>query len=251
MRLTSPHISGFLLLVIGLTIPVRADVRTLTDQQGRSIKADVISVENDVAKIKREDGRTFDLPLNQLVEEDQKKLREWAKAQESVIPAGAIDVVFGRTKFKSVKQPPESVTQTKTDGTTEVVGTINRTDEEWGYAVTLSNRLSKPLKKIRIEYVLFVKPDKEPGNNSKAPPLTRKSGSYTIDQIEARDQTIFKTVSMPTLKTELRGNVYWGKTGGKNAVSDSLYGIWARVYVDNQLITEISTPDTLASKEKW
>lgn len=243
--------AGCLLVLLDPVVPLRAEIRTLTDLQGRSVKADVISVENDIAKIKREDGRTFDLPLSQLTEEDQKALREWAKAQDSIIPAGAIEVVCGRTKFKSTKQPPEGVTQTRTDGTTEIVGTINRTDEDWGYSVTLTNRLSKPLKNVRVEYLLFVKPDQEPGNDKKAAKLARQSGSNRIALIEPRKQTMFKTTSMRTVKTEIRGNVTWEKTGGRGVVADTLHGIWVRIYVGDQLVTETSTPDTLAGKETW
>ena len=251
MRYITSLITSCLLALIGITPSIHAEVRTLTDQQGRSIKADVIAVENDIAKIKREDGRTFDLPLSQLVEDDQKTLREWAKAQESIIPAGAIDIVLGRTKFKSVKQPPESVTQPRSDGRPEVVGTINRTNEDWGYSVTLTNKFSKPLKRMRVEYVLFMKPDQEPGNDAKPAPLARQSGSHRVDLIEPHEQAMFKTISMRIVKTELRGNVTWSKTGGKNVVADSLYGVWVRIYIGDQLISETSVPDTLAGKEKW
>ncbi|HSI09422.1 MAG TPA: hypothetical protein VK985_12620 [Rariglobus sp.] len=73
-------------VLFGFATSGQAEVRTLTDQLGRSIKADVISVENDVVKIRRDDGRTFEMPLSQLIEGDQKSLREWAKAQETPAP---------------------------------------------------------------------------------------------------------------------------------------------------------------------
>lgn len=229
----------------------RAEVRTLTDKQGRTIKADVIAVENDVVKIKRDDGRSFDLPLNLLTDEDQAALRDWAKKQESIIPAGAIESVFGRGKFNSVKLPPESVMRSYTDGTQEVAGTINRTNEDWGYNVTLTNRLSRPLKNIRVEYRLFMKPDTAPGNDKGPVALKKTSGSHSIPEIAARSQALFKTTTVRTLKTELRGDVSWAKTGGQGRMSDSLHGIWARIYVGDQLVSETSTPDTLMSKETW
>lgn len=245
----------FACLLAGLSLVIaatgQAEVRTLTDQQGRTIKADVIAVENDTVKIKREDGRTFDLPLSQLGEADQKSLREWAKTQESVIPAGSIEAIFGRAKFKSTKLPIEEVKRSNTDGTEDVVGTIHRTNEDWGYTVTLVNRIAKPLKKVRIDYRLFVKPDKTPGGNAKAAPLTRQAGTEMISEIAPRSQAMFKTTTMRTLKTELRGDVRWGKTGGTGAVADSLYGIWVRIYVGDQLVNETCTPDSISTKETW
>lgn len=53
----------------------RAESFTLTDKQGRSIKADVISVTAGQVKIRRDDGQTFDLPLSTLADTDQKNSR--------------------------------------------------------------------------------------------------------------------------------------------------------------------------------
>ena len=78
-----PALALGLSLIVLVAIPdIHAEVRTLTDKQGRSVKAEVISVENNIAKIKREDGVSFNLPLGQLIEADQKSLLEWAKAQK-------------------------------------------------------------------------------------------------------------------------------------------------------------------------
>ncbi|MFA6289034.1 MAG: hypothetical protein WC661_16755 [Opitutaceae bacterium] len=253
-RMRALFLHLFLLAVCAMTaVPVlaEAEMRTLTDKQGRSIKVEVISVENGVAKVKREDGRTFELALNQLSEADRKDLLEWAKKQASIIPAGAIDAVFGRAKFKSTKLNTEVVMRTLTSGRQEIAGSIITIGEDWGYSVTLTNRLSKPLTNVRIEYQLFVKPTAGAGNSSQGTALVRTSGQKVIAAIDARDKALFQTTTIRATKTELEGNVKWSKTGGTAPVKDTLYGIWARIYVGDQLVSEVSTPDALAAKETW
>lgn len=251
MRLNDRLLLTVGLLLVMISGSLSAEVHTLTDQQGRTIKADVISVENDIAKIKREDGITFNLPLSQLAESDQKTLREWAKAQALLVPAGAIEAIFGRSKFKSTPTGSTNVTQTYSDGTTQVIGKIKTTSEEWGYSVTLKNKTSKALSTIRIDYILFVKPDNDPGNDKMKSALTRKKGSFIAEGIKAHGQSIFKTDTIQTTKTEISGDITWSKTGGTKPIKDTLYGIWARIFVGDQLISEISTPDTLMMKENW
>ncbi|MET0261522.1 MAG: hypothetical protein ABW223_01400, partial [Rariglobus sp.] len=68
------RLSSAVLFTLILFTEVQADVFTLTDKQGRSLKAEVLSVSNDQVKIKRNDGQTFNLPLATLAPEDQEKL---------------------------------------------------------------------------------------------------------------------------------------------------------------------------------
>jgi hypothetical protein len=80
------------LLTISALTPAGAQVQTLTDQQGRVLKAQVLAVDDGKVKIKREDGQTFELPLATLSGETQKSLKVWAEKAASEIPAGAVTV---------------------------------------------------------------------------------------------------------------------------------------------------------------
>lgn len=78
-----PYLTSFVivaLLVICLC-PSKAEVRTWTNQNGVSITAELISVEGNLVKIRREsDGREFSIPLTTLSEADQ------TFAKQSVAP---------------------------------------------------------------------------------------------------------------------------------------------------------------------
>jgi len=81
------HLRTLPLLLAAVAPLVQAEPQTLTDKQGRSLKAEVISVTGDQVKIKRDDGQTFNLSLANLSDDDQKRLKEWAAKN---LPADAL-----------------------------------------------------------------------------------------------------------------------------------------------------------------
>jgi hypothetical protein len=225
-------------LALGTGAPgLHAETRTLTDKQGRSLKADVISVEEGKVTIRRDDGHTFTLSLDTLSEDDQKSLKEWAAKQAKLIPAGSVEVQVSRGKFDTKK---------KDDG-----GGIIMSEEQWGYTATLFNRANMPLNGARVAYILFVKPDAEPGKDTTSAPLKQKPGSKTIDALAPHESINFRTDSIPIYKQQLKPGYIWGKTGTNTAIKDSLYGIWMRVYVGDQMVEEVVNPESLSKTEKW
>lgn len=212
-----------------------AEVFVLTDTQGRSIKADVISVENDTAKIKRDDGRSFELALSTLADADQTKLRDWAKKQaDKPLPAGAIGVVASRTKFDSEKsEATVPFIITYTDGTvkreTRIQVTVN---EEWGYSLTVENRTLQPINGLRLEYKLFSAVDSRGASTLQIPPL------------KPRDKVILKTNTVTLTKTHLKGD-------SVKPVGNQLQGVWVRIYKGDDLVHESSTPENISMNNKW
>jgi len=230
LRITTVLIAAFLGLV-----PLQAEVQTITDKQGRSIKADVLSVENEKVKIKRDDGQIFELPLASLDSGTQESLKAWAAKAASEIPAGAVTVELSRGVFSSSKS--------------EDISTVT-TEEKWGYSVTVANRGSKPLENLRFDYVLFVKPDLEPGKDARAAALKRATGSNTLPLVAIGSKAVFRTDSIKIYKQKLKPGWIWGKTGNSEMVRDTLHGIWVKAYAGNKLVAEICTPEGLMKTEK-
>jgi len=224
-------------LFFGLTSSgLHAETRTLTDKQGRSLRAEVISVADDTVTIKREDGQTFTLSLATLSDDDQQSLKEWAKKQAALIPAGGVELQVSRGKFETKKKDD---------------GGIILSEEQWGYTVTLLNHTRKALTGTRVEYILFVKPDSEPGKDATAVPLKQKAGDKKIDALGAQDSVNFRTDSITIYKQQLKPGWVWGKTGNNAAIRDTLYGVWLRAYVGDQLVGEFCSPEGLSKTEKW
>lgn len=86
-------------LLLGITLaPVHA--RTFTDLKGRALEAEPVSVEKATVKVRRADGTEFDLPLEDLSEEDRKYIAKWeedrraAAAEKAPKPGETLSFAF-------------------------------------------------------------------------------------------------------------------------------------------------------------
>jgi hypothetical protein len=232
-----------LALAGGLTL-ARAEMQTLTDKQGRSLKADVISVTGDKVKIKREDGQTFDLALSNLSDDDQSRLKAWAKQEAAKsLPADALVVEFSRGKFDTIKK---DVDVTLVGGGVVKDG-MTITEEKWGYAITLTNRTPQPIENLRSEYILFATVDSVHSDDKG---MRKKRYNNPIETIPTLGKITFRTETISAIKTKYNGNIVSGKTGD-NKSRETLFGIWIRMYRGDQLVYENSMPGTLRTTEKW
>ena len=215
---------------------LHAETRTLTDRQGRSLKAEILSVNGDQVSIKRDDGQTFTLSLATLSDDDQKALKAWAAKQAAMVPPGGVTLAISRGKFDTKKKDD---------------GGMTLSEEQWGYDVTFVNHTSKTLADVRVDYILFVKPDTEPGKDTVAAPLKQRAGSHKIDVVGIRDRVSFRTDSITLYKQQLKPGWIWAKTGSNSAIRDTLYGVWLRAYVGDQLVDEQCSPESLSKTERW
>jgi len=213
------------------TALLAAAPRTFTDQMGRTISAEIVSVQNDQATIRRTDGQTFTLAISTLSDDDQKYIRDWSAAQPAPKPAAEEKPVVDPKKITV------GLSRGKFDSHTlyKYEGYIHK-HEDWGYTVQITNTHLRSLEKIRLEYNLFAR------TYSDVSSPTLVSGSKTIDTLKTGGSEIFRTRTAEVCK---RKDIYYGNEGGE------LRGIWIRLYVDNQLVSEQSSPDSLMTKEIW
>jgi len=234
------------LLLLGLaaachTLP--AEVMTLTDTQGRSILADVMSLNGDVVKIRRDDGIYFDLKLQLLVEEDRKKLADWAKREADrlaalPLPDNALNISVSRTKLdtkktnRTIQLVKSTIRGIEYEPATEVSVT-----ESWGYGVTIGNNLSTPISDLRIDYRIYVKQD---SRSTKA-----QEGRLDVGTLETRKREALKTGGVTFNYTYILGRTSAKSPGGQ------IHGIWLRIYRGDSLVKEYSTPENLMTEHRW
>lgn len=230
---------------LSLFTGLHAEVRTLTDKQGRSIKADVIAVSGDQVKIKRDDGQTFNIPLNSLSEADQTALKAWSEAEVSkTLPTGALEVTLSRGIFKTTKTDEDVKL---TSGETIKNGRTT-TEEKWGYSVTLTNKTPKPIENLRTEYRLFATVDDVHTKEKQG--LKKKAFTSQIEALPELSKSVFKTETISAIKMKYNGNIVSAKTGDTRS-RETLYGIWIRIYRGTELVYESAMPDLLRSSEQW
>jgi len=222
----------FAILFLGVSL-LHADPRTFTDQFGRAITAELISVDGDQIRIRRDDGQIFTLSASKLTTDDQKYIKEWVAArpgsktevsvEKSTPDPKKIIVNLSRGKFSSV-------TLYKYD-------TYTHKHEQWGYSIQITNQQLRPVENLRVEYNLFARTF----SDTTSPTLI--TGAKTLKIVPSRGSEVFRTGSAEVCKTK---DTYFG-----NNTSGEMRGIWYRIYADDQLLIEQSSPDSLMRDEKW
>lgn len=205
--------------------------RTFTDMQGRTITAELISVQNDQVTIRRTDGQTFTLGIATFGEADQKLIHDWAAEQTAKKPAVDDKPVIDPKKLTI------GVSRGKFDSHTlaQYEGYVHK-HEDWGYTVQVTNTHLRSIEKIRVEYNLFAR------TFSDVSSPTMISGTKAVSTLKTGAFETFRTFTAEVCK---RKDSYFGNESGE------LRGIWVRLYVGDQLVTETSSPESLMTKERW
>ncbi len=211
---------------------LEAAPRTFTDQAGRTVTAEIVSVQNDQVIIRRDDGQSFTLAISTLSDDDRKYLGDWSANQKTAVKQAPDEkfvpdpkkIVVGLSRGKF-----DSHTLAKFDGYTHK-------HEDWGYIVQIINNHLRPLEKIRFEYNILSR------TFSDTTSPTMISGTKSIAALKTGGSETFRTQSAEVCK---RRDIYFGNESGE------LRGIWIRLYVGDQLVSEQSSPESLMAKEKW
>ncbi|MCB1230020.1 MAG: hypothetical protein KDN19_07135 [Verrucomicrobiae bacterium] len=69
------------LITIAETAPQMAESRTLTSDDGRTIEATVIAVDETIATIERADGQVFEIPIDRFSESDRSFIRSFGEPE--------------------------------------------------------------------------------------------------------------------------------------------------------------------------
>jgi hypothetical protein len=214
---------------------LHAEPRAFTDQFGRSITAELMSVDGDQIRIRRDDGQIFTLSASKLTEDDQQYIKTWAASSPSASPS---------EKTATVKATPDPkklvVGLSRAKFNTRVItkfDTYVHKHEDWGYSIQLTNQNLGPLQNVRVEYNLFARTF----SDSSSPNLI--NGSKNFDALASRASQTFRTTTAEVCKTK---DTYFGMNSG-----GEMRGIWYRIYVDGELLIEQSSPESLMQNEKW
>ena len=214
---------------------VQGAYREFTDQQGRSMKAELINVIGSKVRIKRDDGATFNVTPNLFCEEDAEYIRIWMMTtlaeRDSLLKINA----------KASGTKPQEVN----------MGTGIEA-EKWSgyYKIDLENESDIDLSEIHLEYV-YLAFHMELGADKRREGKTQiVKGDLTIPRIKGRGEFAFDSVKCDMLNTELASGYVWAD-GGKDQSKDKLEGIWIRVYYSGRLIQEWSYPTNMVEKYSW
>ncbi len=100
----------FLVSLAAITLPLflhsaEGRFRVWTNNEGRTISAEITALEGDTATLKMEDGREYPVSLSSLSEEDNAFAREWLARQETLTRFGVIEAEIGIPTEPIIQSP--------------------------------------------------------------------------------------------------------------------------------------------------
>ena len=170
------------------------EAREFTNNKGKTMEAELIGVAGPKATFKKPTGRKFSYVIDQLVEEDQAYIKEWAKTN--------VTIDMEVTKCRPVLVSKRRVGQ----------GGTRRTIESRAYEITVKNNDRQPMGGLLCCYSLFTKlNDRYAGKDeARVQTLDPKHGKFEIPTIAAGEEKTFTTKPVIVGKTntsERRGDV--------------------------------------------
>ena len=189
----------------------QAEVRTFTNQDGQTIKAEIVSATDRLVKIRREDGAVFEVPHTTFSLDDRKYIEEWIKKQKVEAAPLRLRVNVSQTK--------------KTVNRSQGLSSTSRVIEA-GYRIQIKNESTVALEKHTIEYRIFKFAERADRNNR--PGLNKVAGKINNISIPRFSQDDYKTEVVTLVISQLKPDWYY-VDGSNSRTADSLAGIWLRL----------------------
>ena len=128
-------------------------------------------------------------------------------------------------------------------------GVEQQTSQKWTGTLRVENTSSKPSPELQAKYIVFVKRQE----------LAQKAGPDKIDLVkgEAKITPLKKgeIFSLDTAEIVLRQQLlsanYQYSNGGQTKASDTVAGVWVRLFAGTVLLADYSNPETVKAKFKW
>jgi hypothetical protein len=214
------------------------DLHVFTNQDGRTIKAEISSVAQDDVNLKREDGQSFKVAVTTLSKDDQSFIRQWviklAQAHnDDVLKLSAMTV--------------------RTDAKPGVSADKIRFTSTWSesYKIKVTNQTQAHWTALHLRYIIF----RQAGVPGGIPPAdytpTHATGIVALDDLPGLQNKTVATDKIDLLEVSLSpGSTY--ANGAPTKVADKLQGIWVRVYDDsNNVLQEWASSKEVMKDNNW
>ncbi len=229
-----------------------AKMREFKLPDGRSLKAEIVSFNGKLGKVKLKlaDGRIKTVKPGVFVEEDQKYIKEWA----------SLDGFRNKSSFKiSCKKDMAEKWKDNLEGSVSYGGgssekaTIGEMKfEKFVYNLLLENRNDVPLENIKIEYCIFCKQKGKGRWVGSSEWFSKETkGDLTIKKLPAKSKKTVTTEPAVIARQEILGDF----VQSYEKISAVLEGVWLRITIKTpggQTATRtVFEPDNLAGKHTW
>jgi hypothetical protein len=118
------------------------------------------------------------------------------------------------------------------------------------YVVTIKNNGPNDLVGARVEYRFYLTGTVRAEGGSE-PDMKRKEGREDMGTLRVGDSFTFTTDTFDVPRATPRGGFYYYVDGSRSRFRSELGGVWLRVYLGNNIVTEKAEPSSISSREPF
>jgi hypothetical protein len=195
------------------------DFYTFTNNEGKTVVAQIVNVVDDTVYLKRQDGQSFQVPISEFIGSDQASIRWWAVQEATQDGAEVFKIVATPSKGKETFNP-----------------TNNQLTWDEGFTVKLTNETPLHLVNPVIHYILLTAPQ--------FGTVAHVFGNATLAELPANGEATFETSKSAV--------VQYGEGPGHHDINNQVLAVWVRIYdSNNQLVQEWCSSLDLMKSETW
>jgi hypothetical protein len=230
------------------TIPATSpDLHTFTNQDGRTIKAEISSVAEDYVFLKRDDGQSFKVPLSTLSKDDQNFIRLWFIKQEQADHDDILTLSESSVRSETPSAQGDPAKPKENDAT----HTMQTGQWSESYKVKVANDTPVHWANLRVRYIIFSFVGVPGALSPNDFTLAHAAGTVALDDLPGEQDKTVETNTINLREVTLAPGYYY-KNGAPAKIADKLDGIWVRVYDENNnLLQEWSNPSDLMKDNNW
>jgi len=209
---------------------LHAQMRAFTNDNGTVIQAELVSHQGEKVKLRRADGREFEVIPSIFSDEDEAHIKNW----------------MARTPATRNYNLRIATAKKKIEGTTQNHGYKRVKNDLWSYLISLTNNSQDSVSKLTVKYRVFysnVADGEYSASSSDGPPLRMIEGEAKLDAELAFNRTLEVTTTPIQIDSV---NYSYG-----NRYKDSLRGCLVRVLdeADNVVMDWVSPETTMKGKD--
>lgn len=227
-----------------------AKTRRFTNHEGKSITAELVSMEQDKAILRLKSSRIVKIPVDTLSESDQKFVKSWWEENKNKI--GSMDLKMTIEKKTTRLSKTESGGGNKGKSKKGRGGVqTTKTKDETQYLCQLKSYAKRPLPDITAEYTIYKRVSTR-GNNGSSTMTRETDGNASIPSILAHGKADFTTIRVTTEDVTQKGGKGGkggkAKGGGDSSKKETILGIVVTLKVDGKEFLKQSYPETFLDR---
>lgn len=221
-----PRLTAVLLFNLLMCLSIQA--RTFYNSDGKSIEAELITVEGNLATLKLKNGRITRVAVNKFSNSDQTHIKEWWQENKNKITERDVRLTM-RQKNYFTKKPETKIIKNK--------GRIRTSESEFNYLCKLDNYSAKTVNGIKAIFNIHKRVSKR-GKNGSSSEVKIVTNSLQLDLLQSKGSLKFASDGVKCSSLS--------DTANNQSLRETIIGMEMTLYADGKEILTQCHPENFS-----